>query len=86
MRLDPDRLEAICGNRETARRLMEQAAGCRIPRWTDRRVSRETLFADIRASLRAGATYAEAAAAHGVSRYTVWRAVVTGIPHKPVDS
>lgn len=75
MRLDPARLTAIVGSDAIARKLMVEAAGHRIPALTADRVSRETLYANIRADLASGYTYAEAAKMHNVSRYTVWRAV-----------
>lgn len=75
MKLDADEFTALVGDRNRAMRIMEVWHGHRIPRLTPARVSREALYAAIRASLAEHLTYAEAAEKHHVSRYTVWRAV-----------
>lgn len=66
--------EAMVGNAALAQRLMREMDGRRPPRMTDRRVSRETRDAQIRADLDAGHTYAETAERNQVSEFTVWRA------------
>ncbi len=76
MKLHPAKLEEIVGSKDIARRLMREAGGRRIPELTERRVSRETLYHDIRVELSKGYTYAEAAERFDVSRYTVWKAVL----------
>lgn len=73
MKLTPEELAAAT-DAETARRLMVQWGGHRIPQPTARRVARETRDAAIRADLDAGRTYRDTATRHGVSIFTVWQA------------